>query len=363
MDVRLVAVGSLITMFCVSLITMFCVYALTVTFNHIGLDTSIVTATVGQTITLPCRAVHAKNIVIVEWRRTSDPESDYVIRLTRQDSLESTLQPAQYTYQHFNKQLKDGDLSLVLWNVTVDDVGLYTCRIYRARPNYLDWIEEIVCPVTLNITGPDNGGDRCYLIEELTLPCKVADASDIIGVEWRRTDLVEDYVLLYSSCVEGVRQSTLESVYPLRQHPSFYNRVDLLDRRVKDGDASLLLQNVKSADAGIYTCNVYHAERSTKGVTRSLSGSICRSGIFSSTNNINKTRSRSDDRRRGRRRELVLRGRRSRRRRALVVRARRGRLFGLDRCRSLSGVSGSVIVVGRSGINATRSTSGGDDRR
>ncbi|XP_042071805.1 nectin-4 [Haplochromis burtoni] len=75
--------------------------------------------------------------------------------------------------------------------------------------------------------------------QDVTLPCQAPD--NIIGIEWSRPDLNEEYVLLY-------RDGRSD---PKHQHPSFVNRVYL-----KDGDASLILKNVTTADTGKYECRV-----------------------------------------------------------------------------------------------------------
>uniref|UniRef100_A0A669CI49 Ig-like domain-containing protein n=1 Tax=Oreochromis niloticus TaxID=8128 RepID=A0A669CI49_ORENI len=45
------------------------------------------------------------------------------------------------------------------------------------------------------------------------------------------------------------------------QHPSFMNRVDLQDRQMKDGDVSLILKDVTINDAGTYKCRVVQRVR------------------------------------------------------------------------------------------------------
>ncbi|XP_025760213.1 programmed cell death 1 ligand 1-like [Oreochromis niloticus] len=82
--------------------------------------------------------------------------------------------------------------------------------------------------------------------QNVTLPCQ-APHNNIIVVEWSRADLQPDYVLLYRD----------ERFDPENQHQSFKNRVDLQDRQMKDGDVSLILNNVTTADAGTYECRVF----------------------------------------------------------------------------------------------------------
>ncbi|XP_028462237.1 coxsackievirus and adenovirus receptor-like [Perca flavescens] len=89
--------------------------------------------------------------------------------------------------------------------------------------------------------------------DDAILPCRAADSS-ILAVEGSRPDLEPDIVLLN---IDGHLNTT-------HQHPSFKDRVDLVDRDLKDGDVSLILKNVNRHDAGTYECRVKPAESSRK---------------------------------------------------------------------------------------------------
>uniref|UniRef100_A0A3B4ERX2 Ig-like domain-containing protein n=1 Tax=Pundamilia nyererei TaxID=303518 RepID=A0A3B4ERX2_9CICH len=82
--------------------------------------------------------------------------------------------------------------------------------------------------------------------QNVTLTCR-APNKDITAIEWKRADLGEEYVLVY-------RQKHFDTT---EQHPSFKNRVDLQDRQMKDGDMSLIVNNVTTTDNGTYECRVY----------------------------------------------------------------------------------------------------------
>ncbi|XP_028419375.1 coxsackievirus and adenovirus receptor homolog [Perca flavescens] len=85
--------------------------------------------------------------------------------------------------------------------------------------------------------------------DDVILPCRAAD-SFIRAVEWTRPDLEPpEYVLL---TIDG-------HLDPTHQHPSFKDRVELVDRDLKDGDVSLTLKNVSSIDNGTYECRVASA--------------------------------------------------------------------------------------------------------
>uniref|UniRef100_A0A8C9XUS1 Ig-like domain-containing protein n=1 Tax=Sander lucioperca TaxID=283035 RepID=A0A8C9XUS1_SANLU len=107
----------------------------------------------------------------------------------------------------------------------------------------------------------------CYCFSDLTvvvqpgddviLPCQAADSS-IRAVKWTRPDLEPDTVLVY-------RDGHLDPTY---QHPSFKDRVELVDRDLKDGNVSLILKNVSSIDNGTYECRVAPAgsKRRKRGI-------------------------------------------------------------------------------------------------
>uniref|UniRef100_A0A8D0AIL2 Ig-like domain-containing protein n=1 Tax=Sander lucioperca TaxID=283035 RepID=A0A8D0AIL2_SANLU len=81
--------------------------------------------------------------------------------------------------------------------------------------------------------------------DDAILPCQAAGSS-IKAVAWTRPDLEPDIVLY---CSDGHLDTT-------NQHPSFKDRVELVDRDLKDGDVSLILKNVRSIDNGTYKCGV-----------------------------------------------------------------------------------------------------------
>ncbi|KAL4008425.1 hypothetical protein ACER0C_002277 [Sarotherodon galilaeus] len=82
--------------------------------------------------------------------------------------------------------------------------------------------------------------------QDVTLPCRAPNNNPISVLKWSRADLGVEYVFLYKN----------KRIETDGQHPSFKNRVDLLDRQMKDGDVSLILKNVMINDTGTYECVV-----------------------------------------------------------------------------------------------------------
>ncbi|CAI5671345.1 unnamed protein product [Oreochromis niloticus] len=82
--------------------------------------------------------------------------------------------------------------------------------------------------------------------QNVTLPCRAPNNNNTNYVKWSRADLGDEYVILYRD----------EQLDPENQHPSFKNRVVFQDRQMKDGDVSLILNNVMINDTGTYECRV-----------------------------------------------------------------------------------------------------------
>ncbi|XP_039678319.1 hepatitis A virus cellular receptor 2 homolog [Perca fluviatilis] len=95
--------------------------------------------------------------------------------------------------------------------------------------------------------------------DDVILPCQAADSS-ISAVEWSRDDLKLPEYVLYN--IDGDMETD-------DQHPSYKDRVELVDRQLKDGDVSLILKNVNINDTGTYECRVASA-----GSTRRKRGSL-----------------------------------------------------------------------------------------
>uniref|UniRef100_A0A3B4FIH2 Ig-like domain-containing protein n=1 Tax=Pundamilia nyererei TaxID=303518 RepID=A0A3B4FIH2_9CICH len=95
------------------------------------------------------------------------------------------------------------------------------------------WLTKyFFAPLYVSLTGDSRWSGR-----NVTLTCRAR--KNIQTVEWRRADLGDEYVFLY------------------RDGRKTLNRVDLQDRQMKDGDVSLILKDVTTADSGTYECRVF----------------------------------------------------------------------------------------------------------
>ncbi|XP_029013074.1 coxsackievirus and adenovirus receptor homolog [Betta splendens] len=96
-----------------------------------------VSAHSGGNIVLPCQATESSSQpIILEWSRSDHDKLEYVF-LYRDGQFDPENQHPSFKnrVELRDKQMKNGDLSLILIDVTADDIGTYECRVVRARSN------------------------------------------------------------------------------------------------------------------------------------------------------------------------------------------------------------------------------------
>ncbi|XP_015259983.1 PREDICTED: uncharacterized protein LOC107104494 [Cyprinodon variegatus] len=82
--------------------------------------------------------------------------------------------------------------------------------------------------------------------KNIILPCRAHGNRSIIAVEWSRVDLGSEYILVYKH----------DRIDPQSQRCYFKNGVALQERKITDGDVSLVLKNVRTDDRGTYQCRI-----------------------------------------------------------------------------------------------------------
>uniref|UniRef100_A0A3P9B1Y0 Ig-like domain-containing protein n=1 Tax=Maylandia zebra TaxID=106582 RepID=A0A3P9B1Y0_9CICH len=102
--------------------------------SHFVSSLSDINTTAGQNVILPCRAPNY-NIIVADWSR-ADLGSEYVL-LYRDDLFVPDNQHPSFKNRVDlqDRQMKDGDVSLTLKDVTINDSGTYECRVLQRGNN------------------------------------------------------------------------------------------------------------------------------------------------------------------------------------------------------------------------------------
>ncbi|CAI5671327.1 unnamed protein product [Oreochromis niloticus] len=120
--------------------------------QNVDFEHKNITAESGQDVTLTCRASN-NNIMVVEWSR-ADLGDEYVL-LYRDDHFHSDNQHPSFKNRVDlqDRQMKDGDVSLILKNVTINDAGTYECHVLMEETQSWKLIS-----IYLRVDPPGKGG-------------------------------------------------------------------------------------------------------------------------------------------------------------------------------------------------------------
>ncbi|XP_039464065.1 uncharacterized protein LOC120437557 [Oreochromis aureus] len=119
-------------------------------------DQTNITAEVGQeNFTLTCRAPKNKTIRAVKWSR-ADLGSEYVLLYRNKHFVPDDQHPSfENRVDLQDKQMKDGDVSLILKDVTINDTGTYKCGVIQTGTGL-----ELINSTNLIVVPPgQTGGD------------------------------------------------------------------------------------------------------------------------------------------------------------------------------------------------------------
>lgn len=111
-------------------------------------------------MTLQCRAPGEASISLLEWNRPDLKSDGYIFFYRNKRSYEPYQHPSyRGRVELRDPEMKDGDASVVLKSVTVNDTGRYECRIIIIHPRSNDTTHsEIKCLTNLMVTDTGAAG-------------------------------------------------------------------------------------------------------------------------------------------------------------------------------------------------------------
>ncbi|XP_035772311.1 programmed cell death 1 ligand 1-like [Neolamprologus brichardi] len=119
---------------------------LTLMLVFVCADQKTITAVPGQDVTLTCRAPN-NNIIVVKWSRADLEEENVLLYLD--GHFDSAKQHPSFKdrVDLQDRQMKDGDVSLILKDAYTADSGTYMCRVFMEETRSWELISIIYLSV------------------------------------------------------------------------------------------------------------------------------------------------------------------------------------------------------------------------
>ncbi|XP_041861549.1 uncharacterized protein LOC121652695 [Melanotaenia boesemani] len=119
-----------------------------------------ITAEPGHDVSLPCRAGHDGDIKALRWIR---PDRKQDVFLYRDGHFDHSHQHPSFQNRVDlqDRQMKDGDVSLILKNLTTNDTGKYECRVFQRGTGREQVIKSKIIHLEVSPAGTtQDGGDK-----------------------------------------------------------------------------------------------------------------------------------------------------------------------------------------------------------
>uniref|UniRef100_A0A3B4F6M8 Ig-like domain-containing protein n=1 Tax=Pundamilia nyererei TaxID=303518 RepID=A0A3B4F6M8_9CICH len=121
------------------------------------------TAEIGQTITLPCQAPNNTVLAGVGWDRPDLSRGS--VFLSRGEHVTYDQHPSFENRVHMqDRDMKDGDISLILETVKAADAGTYNCRVITPANTRTKTAEKRIRSIRLSVVGGHGLGGHGTLL-------------------------------------------------------------------------------------------------------------------------------------------------------------------------------------------------------
>ncbi|XP_036427738.1 butyrophilin-like protein 2 [Colossoma macropomum] len=216
----------------------------------------------GGSVMLPCyvEAPIPLEELKVEWKRT---DSETLVHLFQDGESRPEAQDQAYSGRasFFTEEVKHGNFSLLLTNLTTKDAGVYNCSVYRQQETG----QTLVDIEYLIVTG--GHAVSAYAREDVTLNCSVDShipPKELEKVSWKKVD--QDITVLVFQ--EGEVQTDFT-------HERFRDRVEFFGpEEIHKGNFSLRIKTLQMEDKGLYRCEVLSGEFSAHTTVEILLGKL-----------------------------------------------------------------------------------------
>uniref|UniRef100_UPI003AAF385D programmed cell death 1 ligand 1-like n=1 Tax=Centroberyx gerrardi TaxID=166262 RepID=UPI003AAF385D len=127
----------------------------------------------GDNVTLKCQGPNNAPIIVLEWTRPDLKSPEYVF-LYRDEQSDTTYQNPSFAdrVELLDGEMKNGDLSLILKNVSRNDAGTYECRCStggKRRSKRANIHTKPSSIINLKVEEPGDGGGHAALGASFTL--------------------------------------------------------------------------------------------------------------------------------------------------------------------------------------------------
>ncbi|XP_073713864.1 uncharacterized protein [Misgurnus anguillicaudatus] len=230
------------------LMLIFVIHDDTLELNVQGSATLVVP--LGGSVVLPCyvETPLVMESVRVEWTRK---DSDILVHLFQNGDIRPEAQHQDYhdRAHFFTEDIKHGNFSLLLNNLTAEDKGVYRCKVYSNKDadKTLVTIKDVEYLIV-------SGSDQLIFADvgdDVTMNCSVDShikPEEIEEVSWKKRDKDDEIpVLLYQS-----NETQSES-----SDEQYRDRVEFFTDEIHRGNFSLRLKRVRTEDKGVYICQVF----------------------------------------------------------------------------------------------------------